>query len=208
QRETLLKGGKRGPAIIPGNPERSLLYKAVAHQGDLKMPLGSGSPLPAEELEILKKWIQAGAPWPTNYAVAKRSEPAGWSFKKPQRPAVPHAKQGKPVANPIDAFVLAKLEEKGLRPAPPADKLTLVRRAYFDLIGLPPTPEEVDRFVADSSPNAWTKLIDSLLASPRYGERWARHWLDVVRYADSAGFESDVYYENAWRYRDYVIKSF
>src|SRR5439155_21720404 len=132
QRETLLKGGKRGPAIIPGNPEGSLLYKAVAHQGDLKMPLGSGSPLPREQLEILKKWIKDGAPWPTNYAVAKRSEPAGWSFKKPQRPAVPHAKQGKPVANPIDAFVLARLEEKGLRTAPPADKLTLVRRAYFD----------------------------------------------------------------------------
>ena len=207
QRETLLKGGKRGPAVIPGNPEGSLLYQSVIHQGELKMPLGSKSPLPAEQLEILKKWIQEGAPWPSNYAATKRPEPNWWSFKKPQRPAVPRVRQGKPVANPIDAFILAKLQEKGLKPAPRADKLTLVRRAYFDLIGLPPTPEEVDRFVKDSSPNAWAKLIDSLLASPRYGERWARHWLDVVRYADSAGYEGDIYYPNAWRYRDYVIKS-
>ena len=112
------------------------------------------------------------------------------------------------VANPIDAFVLAKLEEKGLTPAPRADKLTLVRRAYFDLVGLPPTPQEVDRFMKDTSPNAWANLIDTLLASPHYGERWGRRWLDVVRYADTAGYEADMYYPNAWRYRDYAIKSF
>ena len=111
------------------------------------------------------------------------------------------------VANPIDAFIVAKLEEKGLKQAPRADRLTLLRRAYFDLIGLPPTPEQVDRFLADSSPDAFAKVVDELLDSPRYGERWARHWLDVVRYADSAGYEGDVYYPNAWRFRDYVIKS-
>jgi Protein of unknown function (DUF1549) len=110
-------------------------------------------------------------------------------------------------ANPIDSFILAKHREKGLRPAPKADKLTLLRRAYFDLIGLPPTPEQAEEFLANPSPDAYEGLIDSLLASPRYGERWGRHWLDVVRYADSAGFEGDVYYPNAWRYRDYVIKS-
>jgi hypothetical protein len=207
-RDTLLHGGKRGSSVIPGNPQGSLLYQAMAHQGELKMPLGSKSPLPVEELEIIKKWIQEGAAWPSDYVAAKRPEPNWWSFKKLRRPAVPTLKPDQPAANPIDAFIFAKLKEKGLKPAPPADKVTLVRRAYFDLIGLPPTPEQVSRFVQDSSPDAWAKLIDTLLASPQYGERWARHWLDVVRYADSAGYEGDVYYPNAWRYRDYVIKSF
>src|SRR5207302_969781 len=112
------------------------------------------------------------------------------------------------VRNPIDAFVLAKLEGKGLKPAPRADKTTLIRRAYFDLLGLPPTPEEVDAFVRDGSPDAYPKLIDRLLESPHYGERWARHWLDLARYAESEGFKSDEMRPNAWRYRDYVIKSF
>jgi mono/diheme cytochrome c family protein len=208
QREGLLKGGKRGPAIVPEHPEKSLLYLSAAHQGELKMPLGSTSPLPAEDLAALKKWIEEGALWPADYQEAARPEPSWWSFKKPVRPPVPHPKESNRVVNPIDAFVLAKLEEKGLTPAPRADKLTLVRRAYFDLIGLPPTPEEVDRFMKDTSPNAWANLIDTLQASPRYGERWGRRWLDVVRYADTAGFEADMYYPNAWRYRDYVIKSF
>ena len=208
QREGLLKGGKRGPAVVPQHPEKSLLYLSAAHQGDLKMPLGSTRPLPAEDLAALKKWIEEGALWPTDSNARVRAEPTWWSFKKPVRPPVPHPKESSRVVNPIDAFVLAKLEEKGLTPAPRADKLTLVRRAYFDLLGLPPTPEQVDRFVKDTSPNAWANLIDTLQASPRYGERWGRRWLDVVRYADTAGFEADMYYPNAWRYRDYVIKSF
>ena len=112
------------------------------------------------------------------------------------------------VRTPIDAFVLQKLEQKGLRPAPPVGKQALIRRAYYDLIGLPPSPEDVRRFVDDPSPDAYEKLVDRLLASPQYGERWGRHWLDVARYADSTGFESDLYYRNAWRYRDYVIRSF
>jgi len=209
QRETLLKGGSRGAAIVPGKAEESLLYRAASHQGELKMPPGSSASLPAEELEILKQWINEGAGWPVGQTTLKTSpEPSWWSFKKLRRPSVPRAADPQSIANPIDAFILAKLQEKGLRPAPRADKQTLLRRAYFDLTGLPPTPEQTDRFLADSSPEAYQKIIDELLASPRYGERWARHWLDVVRYADSAGFEGDVYYPNAWRYRDYVIKSF
>ena len=184
QRETLLKGGTRGSAIKPGDAEGSLLYQAAAHQGELKMPPGQ-EPLPTNELAVLKQWIEAGAPWPKEGV--QRVESAWWSFREVQRPKVPRPKRGKLVRNPIDAFILAKLEEKGLKPAAPADKRTLLRRAYFDLIGLPPAPEQVERFVKDSSPDAYEKLIDELLASPRYGERWGRHWLDVVRYADSAG---------------------
>ena len=131
-----------------------------------------------------------------------------WAFQKVQRPEVPEIRNAKWVRNPIDAFVLAKLEAKGLDPSPRADKITLVRRAYFDLIGLPPMPEEVDAFLADQSPNAFEKVVNRLLASAHYGERWARHWLDLARYADSEGFKTDQTRPNAWRYRDYVIKSF
>ena len=137
------------------------------------------------------------------------SEP--WSFRQPVRPTPPEKaelKHADQVVNPIDAFLLRKLQETGLAPAPRADKHALVRRAYFDLLGLPPTPEQVDAFVGDSSDAAWPKLIDELLKSPHYGERWGRHWLDVARYADSGGYETDIYYRNAWRYRDYVVKSF
>ena len=134
-----------------------------------------------------------------------------WSFQRPVRPPVPspsNLKHGDHVRNPIDAFVFQKLEQEGLPPAPHADKATLIRRASFDLIGLPPTPEEVAEFIDDPSPEAFPKLIDRLLASPHYGERWGRHWLDVARYADSGGYETDMYFRNAWRYRDYVVKSF
>ena len=128
--------------------------------------------------------------------------------RKPVRPAIPAVKDASWIRNPIDAFILAKLEAKGLRPAPAADRRTLARRAYFDLHGLPPTPEEVDQFVNDTSTDAYEKLIDRLLASPRYGERWGRYWLDLVRYADTSGFETDHFFTTAWRYRDWVIKSF
>jgi hypothetical protein len=134
-----------------------------------------------------------------------------WSFRKPVRgepPAIASLENAARVRNPIDQFVLEQLEDAGLEPAPPADRLTLVRRAYFDLLGLPPSPDQVDAFLADESLEAWPRLIDSLLASKHYGERWGRHWLDVARYADSGGYETDIYYRNAWRYRDYVVKSF
>ena len=132
-----------------------------------------------------------------------------WSFQRPARPELPALDTlSNSIRNPIDRFVFQRLETAGLEPAPEADRLTLVRRAYFDLLGLPPTPEQFENFVRDEAPDAWSRLIDKLLASKHYGERWGRHWLDVVRYADSGGYETDIYYRNAWRYRDYVVKSF
>lgn len=205
QRETALKGGSRGPAFVSGDAESSLLYKAVLQTSDLKMPMG-GPKLSEGDLRVLREWIKAGAPWDTT-AVQQPAASTWWSFKKPQRPAIPPVKDTNWIRTPIDAFILAKLEEKGLKPAPPADKRTLLRRAYFDLIGLAPAPEDVESFVKDNSPDAFREVVEKLLASPRYGERWGRHWLDVVRYADSSGYETDFYYKDAWRYRDYVIKS-
>ncbi len=204
QRETLLKGGSRGPSVVVGDAPQSLLYRSAAHLGEPKMPPGSRRPLPQGDLAILKEWIETGAAYPD--PGASSGTPSWWSLKPPSRPAIPKLKE-QPV-NPIDAFVLAELQEKGLQPAAAADKATLFRRAYFDLVGLPPTPAQADQFLQDTSADAYETLIDQLLASDRYGERWGRHWLDVVRYADSAGFEGDVFYPNAWRYRDYVIKSF
>jgi mono/diheme cytochrome c family protein len=199
-RESLLQGGKRGAAVVAGKSSESLLLKAVLRQGELQMPPGKKSLDPAD-VKVLREWIDAGAQWSSSTG---SGEPGWWSFRKLRRPPVPAS----PEKNPIDAFVNAKLREKGLTPAPPAGRRTLIRRAYYDLLGLPPTPAEVGRFVNDPSPDAWPKLIETLLASPHYGERWGRHWLDVVRYADTGGFETDIYFPNAWRYRDYVIKSF
>jgi hypothetical protein len=204
-RNALLQGGKRGPAVVPGKAADSLLIKAVERQTELKMPPGK-TPIPAEEVAILRKWIDAGAKWETNGKSPEQL--AWWSFKKPVRPSIPSVKNADWIRSPIDAFILARLEKEGLKPAPAADRQTLVRRAYFDLHGLPPTPKEVDEFVNDKSDDAYEKLIDRLLASPRYGERWGRYWLDLVRYADTAGFETDHFYPNAWRYRDYVIESY
>jgi cytochrome c553 len=201
---TILKGGKRGPAIVPGNAEASILYKAVTRQGELKMPPGKAA-LTDSEIRALRDWIDTGARWEAAPATAAAS---WWSFRKPVPPPVPAVKNPALVRNPIDAFILAKLEQNGLRPAPEADRRTLVRRAYFDLHGLPPSPEQVEQFVKDQSSDAYEKLIEQLLASPRYGERWGRYWLDLVRYADTSGFETDHFFTTAWRYRDWVIKSF
>ena len=170
------------------------------------MPPGSSAPLPEAELSILREWIKAGVPYPKVEDL--QAETFWWSFKKLQQPLIPRLKKEDQSFNPIDAFILEKLQDNQLEPAPRASKTTLLRRVYFDLVGLPPTLEQANRFLQDSSPNAYEKLIEELLNSPRYGERWGRHWLDVVRYADSAGFEGDLFYPNAWRYRDYVIKSF
>jgi hypothetical protein len=195
QRDTILKGGKRGPAIVPGNPEDSLLYRAVLRHGDLQMPPGKQK-LQPEDIARLRLWIEAGAPWASSTTAT--AESSWWAFRKLRSAA----------GNSIDGFILAKLQEKGLHPVAAADRRTLIRRAYFDLHGLPPAADDVEQFAADPAPDAYEKLIDRLLASPRYGERWGRHWLDVVRYADTGGFETDVYFMNAWRYRDYVIDSF
>ncbi|NOT60527.1 MAG: DUF1549 domain-containing protein, partial [Acidobacteria bacterium] len=202
-REAALKGGTRGASLVPAKSSESLLIKVLAGNDELKMPPGKKS-LTADEIKLLRDWIDAGAAWPE--AIVKAAEPSWWSFRKPVRHAVPTLPNE--IRNPVDAFVLHKLEEKGLEPAPPADKLTLVRRAYFDLHGLPPTPAQANAFLTDDSADAYEKLIDRLLASPAYGERWGRYWLDLVRYADTGGFEHDLYFPNAWRYRDWVIKSF
>ena len=206
-REAMLKGGSRGPALIPGEADASPLYLAAAHQQEPPMP-PQGAPLSAADLAVLRKWIDRGAPWEASQAEKAPAEASWWSFRKPQRPVPPQVQEKDWVQNPIDAFVLARLEEKGFSHAPRADRSTLIRRLYFNLIGLPPTPEEVEEFLEDTSPAAYESLVNRLLESPRYGERWGRHWLDVVRYADSAGFETDKYFPHAWRYRDYVIKSF
>ncbi len=200
----MLKGGKRGPAIVPGHAEKSLLYTAVKRDGALQMPPGKVA-LTTSEVGVIRDWINAGARQEKGPTAAG---PSWWSFRKPIRPPAPAVKDVSWVRNPIDAFILARLEKEGLRPAAPADRRTLARRAYFDLHGLPPTPREVADFVNDPSENAYEKLIDRLLASPRYGERWGRYWLDLVRYADTSGFETDHFYVSAWRYRDYVIESF
>ena len=206
-REGMLRGGNRGPAVEPGRPDFSLLYQAVAHIGDLEMPPGEKR-LPEQDLETLKAWIEAGASWPDS-AATEAGGPTWWSFRAPVRPESPQVLEAtRRVRNPIDNFVLARLHAQGLKPAPEASRPELVRRVYIDLIGLPPSPDQVESFLRDESPKAFEKLVDQLLESPAYGERWARHWLDVVRYADSGGFETDEYYPNAWRYRDYVIKSF
>lgn len=205
-RAGLLTGGSRGPAIVPSDKAKSKLYEAVLRTGELKMPPGKHA-LSAGDIETLGAWIDGGAKWDDSKPQIA-AEHSWWSFRKLKRPEVPLVKAGSPIANPIDSFVLSSLEKKGWKPAEPASKQTLVRRAFFDLWGLPPTPEQVNEFVTDTSPAAWEKLIDRLLASPRYGERWGRYWLDVARYADTGGFEHDMVFPNAWRYRDYVIRSF
>ena len=200
-REQALRGGNRGPAIKPGNANDSLLFQAVSHIGKVTMP--PGPKLPNDEIETLRAWIDKGAEWPQQSIQAKSAD--WWAFHQPHRPAVPEIAGAK---NPIDAFLLEKLRAAGIEPSAEADRLTLLRRACYDLHGLPPTAEQTREFLNDKSPNAWERLIDSLLASPRYGEKWGRHWLDLVRYGDTAGFEQDPHILEAWRYRDYVIKSF
>lgn len=206
-----MKGGDRGPAIVPGDPENSILLLAVKHADpNLQMP---EEKLSDADIAAIEKWIREGAVDPRETAEASSkhvvSDPRTfWSFQPVRDLDPPAVSQPDWVRTPVDAFILAQLDTNGLKPSPRADARTLVRRAYFDLIGLPPTPEQVAAFEREPTQDAWARLIDQLLASPQYGERWGRHWLDVARYADSGGFETDVYYRNAWRYRDYVVKSF
>jgi hypothetical protein len=261
-RAALLKGGDNGPAIVPGKPDDSLILQAVMHsKKDLEMP--PKEKLTTNDIDMLRQWIAAGAPWPENVVMTapaeapKPGERIGdawtdkrnpivrifggqrldlWSLrpvgvvKPPEVKVISESVSSKTVAtsakggarglitdalftvrsprNPIDAFIDAKLVEKKLPPAPPADKRTLARRLHYDLTGLPPTPEQLDEFLRDERPGAYERLVDRLLASPRYGEHWARHWLDVVRYSDSNGFDWDEFRPRVWRFRDYVIRSF
>ena len=190
-RDGLLKGGATGPAIVPGDPEKSLLIKAVRYTDpDIQMP-PKGDKLSVDQINDLVAWVKMGAPDPrvgkTTTAAATVKGRDHWSFKPILKPAIPSVRESDRVANPIDAFVLSMLENQGMKLSPPADRRTLIRRAYYDLIGLPPGPEEVQAFLDDTSPDAFAKVVDRLLASPRYGERWGRHWLDVARYSDTKG---------------------
>lgn len=216
-REGARKGGDSGPAVAPGKVKESLLIEAVSYTDNFyKMP--PAKKLPAEVIADFTKWIEMGAPDPRDGAAPAVSKVRReidwqearefWAFKPPLPADLPQVKDAAWCQRPLDRFILAGLETAGLSPARPLDKRQLIRRATFDLTGLPPTPEEIDAFLADDSPDAYERLIDRLLASPRYGERWGRHWLDVARYADSNGLDENLAYANAFRYRDWVIDAF
>jgi hypothetical protein len=211
-RATLLKGGDNGPAVVPGAPERSLLVRLIGYQERIKMP--PRSRLGDAQIADLTEWVRRGAPWPDDkgtvadareFDLEKRKR--HWSLQPLWRGAPPAVKDAAWGRNPIDSFVLAKLEAAGLRPAAPADRRALLRRVAFDLTGLPPTPEEIDAFLNDDSADAYGKVVDRLLASPAYGERWGRHWLDLVRFAETSGHEFDFDIPEAHLYRDYVIRA-
>jgi hypothetical protein len=201
-REEAFKGGISGRVIIPGDAENSLLVKRISSDEEgPRMPKGMTA-LSPEQIELIKRWINEGAHWPDNAENAVH-----WAFIPPKRPPIPEVKNRAWVRNPIDAFILHRLEQEGLSPSPEAPKETLIRRLYLDLIGLPPTPEEVDAFLKDKRPDAYERLVDKLLNSPHYGERQALVWLDLARYADTDGYEKDLR-RSIWRYRDWVIEAF
>ncbi len=212
-REALLRGGETGPALSREKPEESFLLQTLRHEADPHMPHKKPK-LPAEEIARLTAWVKEGAPYPR----ALKTEPAPsqrgftiteddrrhWAFQPVRRPELPDGG----TAHPIDRFIGARLAERGLALSPEASREVLIRRVTYDLIGLPPTPAEIDAFVADATPDAYERLLDRLLASPHYGERWGRHWLDLARYAETDGFEHDAVRPHSWRYRDYVIAAF
>ncbi|MEZ6139964.1 MAG: PSD1 and planctomycete cytochrome C domain-containing protein [Zavarzinella sp.] len=216
KRQAILKGGDYGKGVDLEKPENSLLLNAIHWKDGLEMP-PAGKMKPTE-IETLTKWVKAGLPMVDGKVAEDHSKVQGgvvtdearkyWAFQPVKEPAIPMVSKPDWVKNPIDAFILAKLDQKGIAPNQPAERLALVRRAYYDLIGLPPTPEQVEAFLADQSENSFEKLIDQLLDSHHYGEKWARHWLDVVRFAETNGYERDSDKPFAWRYRDYVIDSF
>jgi mono/diheme cytochrome c family protein len=204
-----MKGGINGPAIVPGKSgESRLVWRLLGAGGEQRMPLG-GEALKPAQIELIKRWIDRGALWPDAdpSQISKAEIPTHWAFVAPRRPATPAVKNGDWARTPIDRFILAQLENAGLQPSPEAGKATLIRRLSLDLTGLPPTPKEVDEFLADASPDAYEKLVERLLASPHYGERWGRWWLDAARYADTNGYEKDRA-RSIWPYRDWVIRAF
>ena len=223
--ESILKGGESGPAVVAGKPDDSLIVEAINYEGPEMPPNGK---LDAAKVAILTRWVSLGAPWPERdrgaHAPSLTESPAApkvpaldrslWSLQPIRRSVVPGLVDPESAGwagwsrNPIDNFILQTLLNHGLTPAAEANKSTLIRRATFDLTGLPPTPEEVDTFLADDRADAYERVIDRLLASPRYGQRWGRHWLDLVRYAESDGYRQDAVRPHAWRYRDYVVRAF
>jgi len=208
RRESALRGGDSGPTIVPGKPAESELIRRITSQDeDVRMPPATekDSPLPAEEVALLTAWIAKGASWPADPNSAPESR--HWSFEPIRREAPPDVQAAEWTRTPLDRFVLKRLEEQNIAPSPEADRYTLIRRVYYDLLGLPPTVAEVDAFVDDPSPTAYEALVDRVLASPHFGERWGRDWLDKARYADSDGYEKDNPRLDAWRYRDWVIRA-
>tara|TARA_B100000614_G_scaffold262507_1_gene296438 strand:- start:1330 stop:4176 length:2847 start_codon:yes stop_codon:yes gene_type:complete len=215
-RDGVLKGGDTGPAIVAGKPEQSLLIEAVRYNNvDLEMP--PRGKLSESQIDDLTQWVKRGAPWPAENNIGggaaeefnlQERKAKHWAWGALNKNSPPAVKRKGWASTPVDQFILAELEGAGLQPTGPAAKRTLIRRAYFDLIGLPPTPEQVEIFLSDNSPRAFEKVIDGLLASPHFGERWGRHWLDLMRYAETFGHEFDFVNQDIWRYRDYVIRAF
>ena len=214
--DALLSGGESGPAVVPGKPEKSLLIEAVSYK-NTEMQMPPKSKLSDQQIADMTEWVRQGAPWPGGSGTASVKHDDGfnietrkaehWSWAPVKKQTPPAVKNTAWPKSPIDNFVLAKLEEKNLPPAPPADKRTLLRRAHYTITGLPPVPEQIEAFLKDNSPNAFEKVIDQLLSAPQFGERWGRHWLDLMRYADSRGHEFDFAIPNAFQYRDYVIRA-
>lgn len=213
----VFQGGMNGAVVVKGSAEKSVLFQRIALGA---MPPGEAKKLRPDQIDVIRRWIDGGAEAARSYGPLNKAEARPvtgedrqfWSFRKLARPQVPAPRNSRRVRNPIDAFVLARLEEKKLTLAPEASRQALIRRAYFDLIGLPPSPDEVDAFVRDKATDAWERLLDRLLASPHFGERWGRHWLDAAGYVDALGLDhvvtNIVYGEGKWRYRDYVVRSF
>ena len=214
-RATALKGGDNGPAIVPGEPDKSKLVEAIRFQNaDLQMP--PKGKLPEALIADLVAWVRAGAVWPGEtgapvtsgggFDLAKRKQ-SHWAWQPIKPTPPPPVRDAAWPSTPVDRFILAKLEEKGIRPAAPAERRVWLRRVYFDLIGIPPPPDEVTAYLADTSPEAERRVVDRLLKSSHFGERWGRHWLDLVRYAETRGHEFDAVIPNAHQYRDYVIRA-
>jgi mono/diheme cytochrome c family protein len=209
-RAEAMKGGYSGPVIQSGDSAASALIHRVAGQGNLMVMPPTGERLTAEQIALLRAWIDQGAQWPDQpakpqAAETKRPRSSHWAFQPVRRPEPPKPRDASGVRNPIDAFIQARLEKEGIRPSPEADRATLLRRVHLDLIGLPPTPQELADFLADKRPDAYERVVDRLLRSPHYGEKWARYWLDLARYADSDGYEKDWVRPHAWRWREWVI---
>lgn len=215
-RAGLLQGGDSGPAIVPRRPDEGFFAGAVSYGDVFQMP--PTGKLPAEHIESLRQWVEMGAPWPDEAPASAVNAPADeaafaeralhWSFLPLAFSAAPAVRDANWPSSPLDAFILARLEAAGLAPTPPADKAAWLRRVTFDLTGLPPSPGEIEQFLAEEGPAAYERIVERLLNSPRYGERWARHWLDLVRYAETAGHEFDFDMHEAYRYRDYVVRAF
>ncbi|MDB5342077.1 MAG: Planctomycete cytochrome [Schlesneria sp.] len=217
-REAVLAGGESGTAAIAGKPDESLLIEVIGYRNALQMP--PKAKLPDAEIAVLTEWVRRGIPWPNSKSTVAapaakmaatdftEEQKSFWAFQKVRRDLPPPVKNEAWIRSPIDQYILADLEAQGLTPAREADRRTLIRRVTLDLTGLPPTPDEVADFTSETAVDALERLIDRLLASPRYGERWARHWLDVARYADSNGLDENLAYATAFRFRDYVVKAF